>query len=139
MGAKEYLQQVRKLNILIDRKIEQRDSLRADTVRITAHSEGERVKSSGNLMRLSDTIAKIIDLENEINADIDKLVNLKKEIIAVIDSIDNSDMIDLLYRRYLKYEKWEKIAVEMNFNIRWIYRLHGQALKKISEKMEIGR
>lgn len=139
MGAKEYLQQVRKLDILIGRKIEQRDSLRADTVRITAHSEGERVKSSGNLMRLSDTIAKIIDLEKEIDADIDKLVNLKKEIISVIDSIDHSEMIDLLYRRYLKYEKWEKIAVEMNYNIRWVYRLHGQALKKISEKMEIGR
>lgn len=139
MNAKEYLGQIRKLDILIDRKNEQLFRLREQVLSITASTEGERVKSSGNVHRMEATLAKIIDLQSEINDDIDTLVDLKQEIMNTIDDLRDPELIDLLYRRYLSYEKWERIALEMNYNIRWIYRLHGKALEKISEKLESGR
>ena len=39
---------------------------------------------------------------------------------------------EVLTRRYLLYQKWEYIAVEMNYNIKWIFKLHGKALSKLT-------
>lgn len=36
-------------------------------------------------------IVKMMELENEINADIDVLVDLKKEIMSIIKKINNPD------------------------------------------------
>lgn len=139
MNAKEYLQQIKRLDTLINRKTDLLYDLKSQVLSITASAEGERVKHSSNVHRMEDTIVKIIDLQNEINTIIDQLVDVKREILTVIDSLDDADLIDLLYRRYVYYEKWEDIALKMNYNVRWIYRLHKKALQKISEKLKTGR
>ena len=74
---------------------------------------------------------KIIELENEINSDIDSLVDLKKEIVHAIDAVNNPELRTLLELRYLCFKSWEAIAREMEFNVRHVYRLHGEALKKV--------
>lgn len=139
MNAKEYLQQIRMLDTLISRKTELLFQLRAQVLSITAPMEGERVQSTGNARRMEDTIVKIIDLQNEINEIIDNMLDVKREILAVIDSLDDPDLVNLLYRRYVYFEKWEDIALKMNYNVRWIYRLHKKALHKLSEKLKTGR
>ena len=80
---------------------------------------------------MADTIDKIIDLEAEINRDIDRLVDLKREMTAIIRSVDDSQCQILLEMRYICFRSWEQIAVEMGFNIRHVYRIHRQALKKV--------
>lgn len=138
MNAKTYLNQIRHADTLINRKNEELNRLREMLTSISADPSKEKVSSSKGQDTLGNTVAKIVDLQNEINADIDKLIDLKKEVIATIDSIGNTDQIDILYRRYIRFQKWEWIAIDMNYNLRWIYRLHGKALKKISEKLESG-
>lgn len=55
-------------------------------------------------------IIKIVDMESEINADIDSLVELKKEIAGVIHSVENIEYRTLLEQRYLCFKRWEEIA-----------------------------
>ena len=52
---------------------------------------------------MEDIIAKIVDLENEINDDIDKLVDLKAEITTVIKEVDDPELQSLLEQRYLNF------------------------------------
>lgn len=54
----------------------------------SANSEGERVQSSGNQQKMADAVARYVDIQAEINADIDRLVDLKREIISVIEQLD---------------------------------------------------
>ena len=70
-------------------------------------------------------------LENEINVDIDRLVDLKNEILSVINAVDDSDSRLILEKRYMNLESWEDIAAELNTSVPNIYRLHEKALKKI--------
>ena len=83
---------------------------------------------------------KIMDLEEQILHDMDKLVDLKKEITYVIRSISNPEYQDLLAKRYICCESWEKIAVDMNYELRYIHKLHSRALQevKIPETDESG-
>ena len=85
---------------------------------------------------MENTIIKVIMLEEEINADIDELVDLKAEIYGVINSIEEEDYKTLLEQRYLCFRDWKDIAVFMRYNERYIYKLHGKALAavKVPEK-----
>jgi len=58
-------------------------------------------------------IAKMIDLESEINRDIGTLVDLKRKFVAIIKKINNPEYQTLLELRYLCFKTWEQIAVEM--------------------------
>ena len=45
-------------------------------------------------------MCKIIDLQDEINHDIDRLVDLKRDIVEVIKAVDNSAYRILLEKQY---------------------------------------
>lgn len=133
MTAKEYLDQAYRLDQRINSKLEQVLSLRDLTTKATATmSDTPGGGGSRNVFKMQDIIAKIIDLENEINADIDQLVDLKREMVAAIKAVENPEYQTLLELRYLCFKTWEQIAVEMNYSIQHIYRLRDRALKMIT-------
>ena len=70
-------------------------------------------------------------LENEINAEIDHLVDLKREIREVISAVKNLECQTLLELRYLCFKTWEQIAVQMNYSTKYVFDLHRTALKMI--------
>ena len=135
LNAKQYLNQIRKANVMINYKQKQLDELRELTISITANITPDKVQSSGSQDKIGDTIAKIIDLQNDINKDIDRLVDLKREIMNVIDQLD-AVYLELIYLRYFEFQTWEQIACEMNYSCPWIWKLHGEALQKVSEILQ---
>ena len=84
-----------------------------------------------NAHRMEDVIIKIIDFENEINAEIDRLVDIKREITCLINSVPNQEEQTLLELRYLCFKTWEQIAVEMGYSLQNVYKLHSKALKNL--------
>ena len=80
-------------------------------------------------------IGRIIDLEAEINAEIDRYVDEKHRIINEIQGLKNADYISLLYKRYVEFKKFEIIAVEMNYTYRYVLNMHGYALKDFEEQI----
>ena len=76
---------------------------------------------------MADTIDKIIDLQNEINADIGRLVDLKAEIVSVIKAVENKEYQTLLEKRFLCFMTWENIAVDMGYSIQHLYRMRDKA------------
>jgi len=79
---------------------------------------------------MADAVCKIVDLQNDINRDIDKLVDLKKEIMGVIKAVVNPEHQTLLEKRYLCFLSWEKIAVDMGYDLRYTHKLHIRALEE---------
>lgn len=131
MTAKEYLGQAYRLDQRINSKLEQVLSLRDLTTKATATMSDMPGSGSRNVYKMQDIIGKIIDLENEINADIDQLVDLKREMVALIKSVENPEYQTLLELRYLCFKTWEQIAVIMQYSTRNIYKLHETALTMI--------
>lgn len=132
MTAKEYLGQAYWLDTRINSKLNMVASLREMATRTTSVMGDEAVSHARNVHSTQDVIAKIVDLENEINADIDRLVDMKQEIMNVIASIDRVDYCLVLELRYLCFNSWEEIAQKMNCTVSNAYKLHFKALQHVS-------
>lgn len=131
MTAKEYLSQAYRLDQRINSKIEQVASLNDLATKCTSTLTGMPRNPNRASSTMADAVGKIIDLQNEINRDIDRLVDLKREIVTVIKAIENPEYQTLLEKRYLCFLTWEKIAVDMCYDLRWLYRIHKRALDEI--------
>jgi len=128
MNTKTYLSQARYLDMRIKSKLQQVDSLNELATTCTSVLTGMPRNPSGSTSRMADAVCKIVDLQNEINRDIDMLVDLKKEIMCVIKEVLNPEHQTLLEKRYLCFLSWEKIAVDMGYDLRYIHKLHIRAL-----------
>ena len=62
---------------------------------------------------MEDAVIQIIELETEINQDMIKLVELKKDIIRRIKAVESTELQTILELRYLSYMRWEEIAIEL--------------------------
>ncbi len=129
MNAKEYLLQAYRIDQRINSKLEQVMSLRALLGKATGTLTGAPKAATPNPYSMEDTICKMVDMENEINDDIDTLVNLKAEIMACIKKVDNPEHQTLLELRYLCFKRWEDVAAELGYDLRYVYKLHDQALE----------
>ena len=81
---------------------------------------------------MEDAVIQIIELETEINQDMIKLVELKKDIIRRIKAVESTELQTILELRYLSYMRWEEIAIELGYGIDNVFRLHRNALDEIT-------
>lgn len=90
-------------------------------------------KSTTSSYRLEDCTQKIMDLQSELCEVMVDLVEVSCEISRAIQKVENYAYQDLLVKRYILGETWEKIAEDMNYSEQHIHRLHGEALKKFQK------
>jgi hypothetical protein len=138
MKAKEYLQQLQRLDTVINQKIKEVDDLRLKSRSVgSIDYSKERVQTSPSgdapFVKL---IGRIIDLGAEINAEIDAFVDEKHRIINQIQALKNSKYIEILYKHYVEFKRLEVVAVEMNFTYQYVVELHGYALKDFQTTYE---
>lgn len=131
MTAKEYLSQAYRLDQRINSKLEQVASLNDLATKCTSTLTGMPRNPNHGTSTMADAVAKIVDLQAEINCDIDHLVDLKRDMVRAIKAVDNTEYQTLLELRYLCFKTWEQIAVDMGYNVRHVYRLHDEAVNSL--------
>ena len=131
MIVKDYLSQAYRIDQRINSKIEQVSCLHDLATKATQTLSDMPGSATRNTHRMEDVIIKIIDLENEINTEIDRLVDIKREITCLINGVSNPEEQTLLELRYLCFKTWEQIAVDMGYSVENIYRMHRKALKNL--------
>ena len=133
MAAKEYLKQAFHIDRRINDKLEQISSMRDLATKATSVITGMPGSATHDPHSMQEVIAKIIDDEEEVNAAIDRLVDLKREIRHTIEQVPNENEKMLLEQRYLSFKSWERVAEDMHFSLRWVHILHSRALKSVDK------
>ena len=123
---KEYLLGYQRLNQRINRLLLEQQQWRELATRVSPNLSG--MPRGGGGGGTQGAISKIVDLETEINAEIDKLVEKRKEIEGIIRAVEDSTLRTLLEYRYINGKKWEEIALMMGYDYRYILKIHGKAL-----------
>ena len=134
VDTKQYLSQIERLDRVIQNKLTEIYQLKTMACNIVVSTENERVQSSGDKERMASTVAKIVDIEREIDSLIDTQLERKNVIIGQIESLENNDMYHILFNRYVKRASFGDIAKEMNYSERHIITLHGEALQEFERK-----
>lgn len=134
--AVNYLSQIEYIEEMIGEKQDIIDSLRSSITGTSASTESERMQTSPK-DRLGETCAKIVDLCEQLNKDIDSFVDMKAEVIQTIDQyVDDLKERRLLYLRYLKFIPIESCAKELRISRATAYNFHKAAMQKIARKFE---
>lgn len=127
--AKAYLRKIPLLNANINSKLNDLHELRTMVTKITSTISPVCVSGSGNQDKLGNAVAKIVDLQEEINRKVDMYVDLKREAIEILEQIQDPDQVQVLHKRYFENKPWERIACEMNYSYRNVLYIHGDALQ----------
>ena len=87
---------------------------------------------SGSGDKVSDSVEKILEMEEKLSQKQADLIKRKIQIETAIDSLSNDTYQLILKLKYINGNTWETIAVKLNYNYRWTLYLHGRALQALS-------
>ena len=130
MTTKEYLSQIRRYDCQISNKLEEIKELRLRISGTSSFSNGDRVKTSGSKDQVGSCVSKIVDMEREVDALIDK----RLEIVKQIEEISDADMYDVLAKRFVLNKDFKVISVEIKKSKRQTFFIYDNAIDTF-EKM----
>lgn len=135
MSPKEYLLQIQKLNSKIHQRRQQLSELKSTLYGLKGTGIGEKVQTSAAadapFVRIFE---KFETVESELSTLVDELVEKKNLIISQINSMENTNFLNLLYKRYVEGKRLNVVAEEMNYSYRHASRMHGWALVEFGKK-----
>lgn len=134
---KAYLERYKEANREIDCLCEELSRWRAVATKITTVLSQEPAGGHEGENQIELAVEKIIALEGQINASIDRALEIKKQVEEAIQTVQDGTLREVLIQRYILGKKWEQIADDMNYGYQWICKLHGRALQAIKLKEAI--
>ena len=134
MDTKQYLQQISRLDRMINNKLSEISQLRELAMSVSAVKNEERVQNTPNFDKIGTAYCKIEEMEEKLDKLIDEFVDKKNLIISQIDKIENETYYEILFARDIEKKTFEKIADEMTYSFRNVTRLHGRALQEFENK-----
>ena len=132
MTAKEYLGRIRHLEGCIKAKILIKEQIRAMAENTTANLS-EKVQTSNLHDQVSDNAIRIVELEELINKDISKCIDLIGEIREKIEILSDDRYKIILSMYYLSNKTFEEVAELINKSYQWVHKLHKAALKELDK------
>ena len=134
MTAKEYLNQARHLDALINCRLREIDYWR-DLSSSVSGTRFDGMPHSPNRPTEAPFVRcleKIDEIQRSVEEKVAYLVRLKEEINTALDMLENRDEQLVLRYRYLDDCTWEEISRMLNVSLRTVHRIHGSALQNFS-------
>lgn len=143
--TKRFLNQLKKLDAMIENKMIERAQWKAIAESVTASSASvlvngklhnmEKVQSSGNPQKMADAIHKMIEIDAEIDLCIDKLIKAKKDVINVIERLPAAEY-DIIHKIYVQHLTLYDVTSMSDRSYSSITTLHGRALKSVKKLLD---
>lgn len=138
MTAKEYLLQVQKLKIQAENKKKQYEKARESLSYLDGiRYDKDKIQTSPK-DNLSETIVRIVALEDSALAALLKYNEVYAECVDKINALSRKEYVEILSRRYLDDDyserKFERIACVIDYSYRQTCRMHGEALVEFEKK-----
>lgn len=132
--TKRYLGQIRHLDNIIDNRIKERSRLRERITSISTEIKGERVQTSGTKDRVGDAVAKLVDLEREIDELVDKLIDKRRVITEQLEGLSDPDYYQILYLRYVERKSFCEISSAIDRPERTVKRFHDRGMSEFESR-----
>ena len=137
--AKEYLERIKLYDAIVDSGVEELAMLRSKVKRITPTMKDGAGGSSSVQDKMAEMVAKIVDLQEEINRNVDIFVDMKREASSLLKKVRNADFYKVLHMRYIQYKSFAQIAAEMGLTERGASKLNGRALQAFDKVLKANK
>lgn len=127
MSVKYYLQQLIYIDEDINSRLAELAQVRANLqVAKTSRIKDVSVQETNSVY--DDRYLKLFEMEQTIDQEIKRLIDLKVEARVKIDKCEDPLHRIILRERYINSKKWEEIAEDLNMSKRHVLKIHGSAL-----------
>lgn len=133
MTTKEYLNQISRLNRMINNKLVEIQQLRDLACSISAINLEDRVQSSPNFDKIGSKMAKIDELERELDEIIDSYADIKNQIIEQILMMKSEKHKEILLDKYVNFKSISEIASDFNMTERGCKKAHKKAIEEFEK------
>ena len=132
MDAERWLQQVKKMDQLIDAKLAERDRLNSLATDISAKPfDGMPHSNTGMVsQKMQNAVINLVMLANEIDKLIDQYIDYKQQVINILEQLPEKEY-GVLHRHYIRYMTWEEVAEDMGYSVRQVLRIRKNSLKNL--------
>ena len=134
MIAKEYLRKILETNLELRSKEDELATYRQDCYSISAVDYSKDRVTGGVSTDISDKIAKLTELIQDVDKRWEELIQLRVEANRLINNVEQSNLRVLLIQRYVLGKPWQEVADFMfiSENHARGY-LNGQAIQKFGK------
>lgn len=132
MTAKDFLEQIKKLDALIENTKNEVQFWRDIANNTAVNMSGERVQSTGNHDTTAKAICTYLDLEAENAKRVQQLIDIRKDIISVIEQLEVIEY-DLLYMLYVRRKTLQDVADKCGKSYSWAAGRHSIALMQVQK------
>lgn len=80
---------------------------------------------------LPRAVESIVQAQQELQAQINQCGYIRREVVAALEQVTNARDHEILRRRYILGQRFEKISVEMNLEYRWVRKIHKNAVQRL--------
>lgn len=131
-----FLERVELVDAIIPNKLIEREQWYDLALSITAHMDGERVQSSGSKSKMADAVERCHDMEQEILAAVEKLIQEKQKVVSTLERLDNPIEYKILHMRYIQYIELKDIAAILKLEYSNVTTIHGRAKKSVRKLLD---
>ena len=107
------------------------EALRTQAARVTQALTG--MPGGGDGQAIPRAVERILDAQQRLAAEAARCAAARAEVRAAIDTVPDPLRRDILTRRYILVQRWERIAADNNLTLRRVLQIH----HKTVEAMEI--
>ena len=129
--ARDFLEQAKSIDMHIDNMLEELSGLKSMATKVTQVLSDMPGAASRDVTKGENVVLNIIQLEADINCEIDRLVDCKREMISCINQLKSYQQRNVLTLHYLRYVSWVEVAKIMNLCPRTLYRIRDAALQNL--------
>ena len=135
MRAKDYLEQVRKLNAQLENKRFEQAHWRGIALGFSSASAAERVQSSGGGRKTAEAIDRSVDAGREADAFLAKVYAVTSEVVQTIEQLPFAEY-DVLHKRYIQGMTFDEIAGQERKSRSWAMAVHRNGLRLLQEILD---
>ena len=114
-----------------DTILQEIEALRCQAARVTQALTG--MPGGGDGQAIPRAVERIMETQMLLAAEAVRAVNVHDQVKAAIDGVTDPLRRDILTRRYILGQRWERIAADNNFTLRRVLQLHHSTV----DRMEI--
>ena len=139
MRAKEYLRSLKRLDVKIKHLRWELAELENKAIGISSVDySGDNVQSSSSGdPAFVKMMPKIKAVKDELEKTIEDFVEKRHEMILMINSLSNTNYIQVLFKRYVEFKKFDDIATEMSYEVQSVKNFHWKAIQEFERLLEV--
>lgn len=132
-NVRSYLREVRHLYLRTMVLCERAKRYREMAMRATSRTDAVRVSGTSNRSKVDTYVLELWETHDELKRETHRLMDQSREAEIIISLLDDQRLRAVLQFRYLCAMDWEEIAQKLNYTLRWVHKLHREALDTLEE------